>query len=370
MPYNLRSARPADVEPTQEKEEEEVVQEELAAHDETLDVEPPEEEPAPAAAPTLSKNAQKRLAKEAKRAEQKVAWRAKEKEKAKAKKAEKRKLREAEEAAEGGGSGEGQPAKKAKTALKPVQPPPPVPFKARIIIDLGFDDKMSEKEIGSLLAQLGHVHSSNRKTDKPFTDLLMTGLNGRLKQKLDEICDRSYLRWRNVDWWEEGYEFLWEEERVAAPGSEPAIFLERSNLRPWVKEHKAEKGSVVYLTADSENELAELKEGETYIIGGIVDRNRYKNLCKNKAAAQGIRTGKLPIGTYLADMPSRKVLTVNQVFEILVKWVEERNWEKAFIEVVPKRKFKDPNENNPQKKRQNIDDVLDDDDVDGVALVA
>lgn len=38
-------------------------------------------------------------------------------------------------------------------------------------------------------------------------------------------------------------------------------------------------------------------------------------------------------------MSTRKVLTVNQVFDILLQWVETRDWEKALYNVIPKRKF-------------------------------
>lgn len=64
-----------------------------------------------------------------------------------------------------------------------------------------------------------------------------------------------------------------------------------------------------------------------------------QNLCLNKATASGIRAARLPIGRYLTDLPTRKVLTVNQVFEILLKWVETKDWEQAFYAVIPKRKF-------------------------------
>lgn len=40
-------------------------------------------------------------------------------------------------------------------------------------------------------------------------------------------------------------------------------------------------------------------------------------------------------------MKTRKVLTVNQTFEILLKWVGSRDWEKALFDVVPKRKFQE-----------------------------
>jgi len=95
---------------------------------------------------------------------------------------------------------------------------------------------------------------------------------------------------------------------------------------------------LVYLTADSPNAITELENGKKYIVGAIVDKNRYKGLCHKKAVAQGVATAKLPIGEYVS-MASRFVLTTNQVVEIMIRWLECRDWEKAFLEVIPRRKM-------------------------------
>jgi hypothetical protein len=49
---------------------------------------------------------------------------------------------------------------------------------------------------------------------------------------------------------------------------------------------------VVYLTADSEEELMELKEGEIYVIGGICDHNRYKVCTRSVPMNSWVKTRK------------------------------------------------------------------------------
>ena len=107
----------------------------------------------------------------------------------------------------------------------------------------------------SLSSQLAYTYSANRKAPCPFQHLLYTSLDGKTLTRLESLGDAGYKRWAGVEWWTESYEKLWEP-------------LDGCTV--------ADRDTIVYLTADSDVELTELKEGETYIIGGIVDHNRYK----------------------------------------------------------------------------------------------
>lgn len=59
-------------------------------------------------------------------------------------------------------------------------------------------------------------------------------------------------------------------------------------------------------------------QDKVYIVGGLVDHNKYKGLTHNLATEQGIATVKLPIDDYM-QIASRRVLTVNQGITQLIE---------------------------------------------------
>ena len=106
---------------------------------------------------------------------------------------------------------------------------------------------------------------------------------------------------------------------------------------------------IVYLTSESENELKTIEKDKVYVIGGWVDHNRYKGGVHQLAKQNGWKTAKLPILKYMhfvqenvkkdTRRPSRNVITVNQVFDILLGlWNWDQNWNKALLFGLPKRK--------------------------------
>ena len=72
------------------------------------------------------------------------------------------------------------------------------------------------------------------------------------------------------------------------------------------------------MTADSPNEIDRIVPGDVYILGGIVDRNRYPNITYEKAVSQGIRTARLPLGEHVRLQHGTSVLTVNHMVDILL----------------------------------------------------
>ncbi|CAD7963001.1 unnamed protein product [Amoebophrya sp. A120] len=108
----------------------------------------------------------------------------------------------------------------------------------------------------------------------------------------------------------------------------------------------------VYLTADTDDVLTEIDPDTTYIIGGVVDRNRLKNASKQKADHFNIRTQRLPIAEYIeSNMGSfSKVLTVNHVVEILLEFQRTKDWTVSLEAVLPKRR-KDQGEREEEARK-------------------
>lgn len=100
------------------------------------------------------------------------------------------------------------------------------------------------------------------------------------------------------------------------PGFDKWI-IEKEN-RPYVEAFQDRKEHLVYLTADSENILEEMDPTKIYIVGGLVDRNRWKGITMKKAEEQGIQTAKLPIGNYLKMSGSKVWLVFGTCFVTFV----------------------------------------------------
>ncbi|KAI8327926.1 guanine-1-methyltransferase-domain-containing protein [Choanephora cucurbitarum] len=241
----------------------------------------------------LSKSAIKRLIRHEQWAETKEARKSYQREKFRQKRKEKRQLVR-----------EGvleKPVSKKKLAHQSQQ------LNMGLILDCGFSHLMTEKELYSLVSQLSYTYGRNKTAPKAMK-MCLTSFDTPLEQMLDS---------KLPDWTH------WQLDR------KPECYMDHYD-----------PSTLVYLTADSTCVIDRLEEGKNYIVGGIVDKNRYKNLCLDKANQQAIQTAQLPISEYLS-LSTRKVLTVNQVCDIMLKWNELGDWQEAFLQVIPERKLKD-----------------------------
>ena len=208
------------------------------------------------------------------------------------------------------------------------------------VLDCDFDDLMLDKERISLAAQLTRCYSDNHKA--PFkAHLAMASFGGKLKDRFENVLSGHHHSWKGVQFLDgdfvEAADQAKEWMKGSSGGTLAAVFATEPQHEATTVTENTEAGEVVYLTSDSPHTLTELKPYSTYIIGGIVDRNRHKGICYKRAMDRGIKTAKLPIGDYM-QMASRFVLATNHVAEIMLRWLELGDWGEAFLRVVPKRK--------------------------------
>lgn len=281
-----------------------------------------------AEAPKISKNQLKKQ----RRHEQWAATKDRRKEKRKEKMAEKkqRKRNELEEAKRQGTGAELLRARLAEKERRKHSILLPVTF----VVDCSFDDLMTDKELVSLGSQVTRCYSDNSKAAFR-SHLVVSSFEKMLKQRFDTVLAKSHENWHGIRFMQEDYlqaaemakEWMKEPEKG---GRMAGVFTDYADAKP-------EDGEVIYLSSESPHILTELKPYSTYVVGGLVDKNRHKGICYNQAMEKGIKTARLPIGDYI-QMRSRQVLTTNHVVEIMLRWLELGDWGKAFMQVLPRRK--------------------------------
>jgi tRNA (guanine9-N1)-methyltransferase len=224
--------------------------------------------------------------------------------------------------------------KAPKTKKVPPTRPPKYPDGTQLpvtfLFDCDFNDLMYEPELKSLGVQITRSYSDNRKSQF-HAHMAMSSFGGKLQERFDGILAKQYTSWKNFPFFSENFVQVSEKAKVWMKGEQGGVIAGALN------QEDGEEGEVVYLSAESDVTLDRLKPNSTYIIGGLVDKNRHKGICYKRAMDRGIKTAKLPIGEFL-QMKSRKVLATNHVIEIMLKWLECGDWGKAFLEVIPARK--------------------------------
>lgn len=249
-------------------------------------------------------------------------------------------------------------------AAEQKEPKPKVVVPVAFIIDCDFEKYMREPELVSLGAQITRSYAMNR-AGQYQAHILVSSWGGYLKERFATVLQNTHLNYKGVRFLDEDFveagKTAWEIMHGPRGGrSCPALGSEQQNSEKGSGDKPTEGGedaskdeastekettstpeftteSIVYLSADSPHTLEKLEPHTSYVIGGLVDRNREKLLCQKRAEGKGIRTAKLPIGDYM-QMASRQVLATNHVVEIMSKWLETGDWGKAFDEVIPKRK--------------------------------
>jgi tRNA (guanine9-N1)-methyltransferase len=189
----------------------------------------------------------------------------------------------------------------------------------KITIDCSFNEKMSAKEQSRLAQQIGRCYATNRSLEKPvYLTLCNLDTNSKFYAELLRVND-GFVR-----------------------------YFINTTKEPIENYYSASLDTLVYLSPDSKSNLEEVSTQSTYVIGGLVDETVTKKVTLSKCEELKLVTRSLPIEKYMVrkqqHLPDEqkptynKILTVNQVFDILVNFHVSKSWPQALDFGVPKRK--------------------------------
>ena len=183
----------------------------------------------------------------------------------------------------------------------------------QICIDLQFGDKMSDKEISHLAGQVRRVYGANKSSERPVK-LSLVSLEEN-KRTYNILCKKN-----------DGFENY-------------ILFRTEKSL---TDHFSSIKEKLVYLTPDSPNPLQDLETDKVYVIGGLVDDSVQKDTTKSYASNSNITTARLPIQehclkNFKGNYSFKQILTINQVFEILLAFHHGKDWSSALGNAIPQK---------------------------------
>ncbi|XP_031635411.1 mitochondrial ribonuclease P protein 1 homolog [Contarinia nasturtii] len=172
-----------------------------------------------------------------------------------------------------------------------------------LILDCGFNDTMSKREMQDLARQINHSFAHNRMDRKPF---VLNLCNMSPDSKLWPILSHKLTNFEKLPW-------------NISPNDITDVF-------------PVEK--LVYLSPDAPDAL-EFNADDCYVLGAIVDKGNRQPLTLAKSKRLGIRAARLPLEKYI-KFNSHKTLTLDQMTRIMLELKRTQDWKRA-LKYVPAR---------------------------------
>ena len=199
---------------------------------------------------------------------------------------------------------------------------------AKLVIDFwgDVDELMTGKEMNSTGKQVLHSYSAVRRAKVNPMGMVVSGLGEAPKIEHQLRRNSGFEQWA-IGRFQQGFKDV---------------------FKAGVDEGRTK---LVYLTADSSRVLDKVEDGVVYVIGGLVDRNRHRNITLDRARSLGVSTARLPLDEAHLKMNGNKHLTIVAVVDAMqAKYDEpERPWSEIFVDAIAERRIQTAPGQNDEK---------------------